>query len=500
MDPSNSPSPHRPGDDPTGRLLQGRYRLERTIASGGMATVWDGTDQLLSRRVAIKVLHAHLAHDQAFRTRFRAEAVASARLAHPGIVAIYDTIEDGSISAIVMELVRGTTLRAELDRHGPVQLSALLAIGTQVADALGSAHAAGLVHRDVKPANILLSNDGRVLVADFGIAKAAHSADLTETGSMIGTAKYLSPEQVEGRPVDHRSDLYSLGIVLYEALTGRAPFTGDNDAAIALARLRHDPVPIETLRPDAPAAVRAVVERAMARSPEHRFDRAESMRRALLAAGAPPAPPRPAPHPAPAPRTVVAPRPTTTAVRIPRRRRRRRILASILGIAAVLLLLMAFVLRPFDRSRGTELPITATVDVDPAGDGENPHLLPNLVDGDPDTLWHTETYLSGPHLDKGGVGFALSLDEPHTLTQLVLDTPTGGWDASIHISGADTVPRTFEDWDGPTAAVTDAATGRVVVGLDDTMGQHVLVWFTRLTPAEDERFDVRIGEANLRGR
>jgi serine/threonine-protein kinase len=189
-----------------------------------MATVWEGTDQLLARKVAVKILHPHLARDDAFVRRFRGEAIAAARLTHPSIVSVYDTVTDDGIEAIVMELVSGTTLRADIDHHGPLRLAAVLAIGTQVADALGAAHASGLVHRDVKPANILLSADGRVLVADFGIAKAAEGADLTNDGAMVGTAKYLAPEQVEGAAVDGRTDLYALGIVLYEALTGSVPF------------------------------------------------------------------------------------------------------------------------------------------------------------------------------------------------------------------------------------------------------------------------------------
>ncbi|MCB1040356.1 MAG: serine/threonine protein kinase, partial [Acidimicrobiales bacterium] len=201
------PSAEPDGTPLVGRLLVGRYRLERPIASGGMAQVWEGLDQTLARRVAVKILHPHLASDETFVRRFRAEAVAAARLSHPSIVSVYDTCSIDGLEAIVMELVTGTTVRADLDAHGPLKLPAVLAIGTQVADALGAAHAAGLVHRDVKPANILLSADGRVLVADFGIAKAAEGSDLTAAGAMIGTAKYLAPEQVRDGPIDGRADL-----------------------------------------------------------------------------------------------------------------------------------------------------------------------------------------------------------------------------------------------------------------------------------------------------
>ncbi|HEX2578523.1 MAG TPA: protein kinase, partial [Aquihabitans sp.] len=289
MAPSPSTSPGSPADGLTGRVLGGRYRLNHPIASGGMAEVWEATDQVLARRVAVKILHPHLARDESFVRRFRGEAIAAARLAHPSIVSVYDTLAEDGINAIVMELVNGTTMRADLDQHGPLQLAAVLAIGTQVADALGAAHASGLVHRDVKPANILLSSDGRVLVADFGIAKAAEAADLTSDGSMVGTAKYLAPEQVEGGPVDGRTDLYALGVVLYEALTGQPPFTADTDTGTALARLHRDPTPPRQLRPEIPPSVEQVVTRAMARRPDDRFRDAAEMRRALLGAGADPA-------------------------------------------------------------------------------------------------------------------------------------------------------------------------------------------------------------------
>ncbi|MEZ5203076.1 MAG: serine/threonine-protein kinase [Acidimicrobiales bacterium] len=283
------PSAEPDGTPLVGRLLVGRYRLERPIASGGMAQVWEGLDQTLARRVAVKILHPHLASDETFVRRFRAEAVAAARLSHPSIVSVYDTCSIDGLEAIVMELVTGTTVRADLDAHGPLKLPAVLAIGTQVADALGAAHAAGLVHRDVKPANILLSADGRVLVADFGIAKAAEGSDLTAAGAMIGTAKYLAPEQVRDGPIDGRADLYALGVVLYEALAGVAPFVADTDAATALARLHRDPRPLQELRPEVPEAVALVVAQAMRRDPDERFASAAALRTALLAAGAEPA-------------------------------------------------------------------------------------------------------------------------------------------------------------------------------------------------------------------
>jgi serine/threonine-protein kinase len=223
-----------------GVLLGGRYRLDELLASGGMAQVWLGTDEVLRRAIALKILHQHLAADETFVTRFRHEAIAVAKLSHPSIVNVYDTCSDDGVEAIVMELVRGQTLRQRLD-DGALDPWVAANIAAQVAGALAVAHAAGLVHRDIKPANILLSQDGRVKVGDFGIAKAAESADLTQEGSFLGTAKYLAPEQVEGNPVDGRTDLYSLGVVLYEMLCGRVPFEADTASATALARLHNDP-------------------------------------------------------------------------------------------------------------------------------------------------------------------------------------------------------------------------------------------------------------------
>ena len=267
----------------TGRVLAGRYRLTRLIATGGMAQVWEAEDDVLARPVAVKLLHPHLAADPGFVDRFRHEAIAAARLSHPSIVSIYDTVSDEGLEAIVMELVRGVTLRARLDSIRSLEVPDAVAAGSQVADALEVAHRAHVVHRDIKPGNILLNADGRVMVADFGIAKAMQAGDRTAEGTMLGTAKYLAPEQVEGAPVDARTDLYSLAVVLYECICGRPPFLADTDAATALARLHQTPLRPRQIKASVPKAVEEVVLRGMALRPDDRFPSAAEFRAALLA-------------------------------------------------------------------------------------------------------------------------------------------------------------------------------------------------------------------------
>ena len=266
------------------KVLAGRYRLDTHLASGGMAQVWSATDEVLGRHVAVKILHAHIATDPALRSRFHAEAVAAARLAHPSIVAIFDTCDDDGVEALVMELVRGRTLRDYLDERGRLEPVEVVHIGAEVASALSCAHRAGIIHRDIKPANILLSDDGRVLVTDFGIAKVLGEADSTRTSQLLGTVKYLAPEQVEGGPIDGRTDIYALGAVLYEALCGQPPFRADNPAALALARLHRDAPEPSTLVDDVPQDLDRAIVRSLERVAAVRFQSADDFRAALLAA------------------------------------------------------------------------------------------------------------------------------------------------------------------------------------------------------------------------
>jgi hypothetical protein len=304
------------------RALAGRYRLVRLLARGGMAEVWEGRDDVLSRPVAVKMLLSHLAADPYLRERFKREAVTAARLVHPGIVAIFDAgvevigdngVEAGTVLSggwprdeisklemdwpeqpstafIVMELVPGETLRDLMSRSGPMEPELAIAIAGQVTDALAHAHAHGLVHRDIKPANVLLRDEGgdmvRVKVADFGIAKAtATTGDLTANGTFLGTPKYVSPEQVQGREPDPRADLYSLGVVLFEMLAGRPPFRESTDMATALAHVQKAPPRLDQLRPELPPGLSDLVGSLLVKDPDYRVGSALALGAALTSIG-----------------------------------------------------------------------------------------------------------------------------------------------------------------------------------------------------------------------
>jgi serine/threonine-protein kinase len=261
-------------------VIDGRYRLGPVIGRGAMAEVRSGDDLRLGRAVAVKLLHSSLAIDPAARRRFEEEARAAARLTDPNVVAIYDTGEHDGRPYIVMELLPGRTLHDEL-LDGPLSEPRAREVVGHVLRALGAAHAAGVIHRDIKPANILLTPSGEAKVADFGIAKVVESSDLTATGLVLGTPSYLAPECVAGHGATTASDLYAVGVVLYEALSGRRPFTGDTPLAVCHAIGTETPPPLEVLRPELSAPLTAVVARAMARDPQDRYASADEMLAAL---------------------------------------------------------------------------------------------------------------------------------------------------------------------------------------------------------------------------
>ncbi len=267
-------------NDLTGTLFAERYRVERKLGSGGMADVWLAEDQELGRRVAVKILHERYASDEQFVERFRREATHAAGLSHPNIVSIFDRgVADGSYY-IVMEYIEGRTLKELVVTRGPCPVPVAISYTRQILAAVRYAHKNGIIHRDIKPHNVLVDREGRVKVADFGIARAGAS-EMTEAGSIVGTAQYLSPEQARGAPVDESSDLYSTGIVLYELLTGTVPFTGETPVEIAMKHLSQTPEAPSARRPEIPRDLDLVVLRALAKEPADRYRSAGELDRDL---------------------------------------------------------------------------------------------------------------------------------------------------------------------------------------------------------------------------
>ncbi|MEU8818505.1 protein kinase [Actinoplanes sp. NPDC048796] len=259
-----------------GEMYGGRYRLDERIAAGGMGEVWRGTDTVLGRDVAVKTLHADRAGDPNFQTRFRNEARAMAALHHPGVADVYDfgETEGGTDAFIVMARVEGEPLHQRIAARGRLSADETLSVVSQAGRALEAAHRAGIVHRDVKPGNLIIKPDGTVVLVDFGVARQADTATMTAAGEVVGTAMYIAPEQVSKEPITPAVDVYALGVVAYHCLAGQPPFLGDNPVAIAMQHLNEPPPPLPD---DVPPAVQALVLRAMAKRPEDRFASAAAM-------------------------------------------------------------------------------------------------------------------------------------------------------------------------------------------------------------------------------
>jgi eukaryotic-like serine/threonine-protein kinase len=478
-----------------GHRLDDRYVLESLIATGGMGTVWRGRDEILGRSVAIKVLHDQLAKDPDILERFRTEAMAAARLSHPGVTRVFDTGLDGETCYIVMELVEDPTLAESLARRGPLDPAETIRIARHILDALSHAHAAGVVHRDLKPTNVL-TGDHDVKVTDFGIAKAAFArSDLTATGKLLGTAKYLAPEQAAGSPVDGRADLYALGVVMYEMLTGRVPFDAETDLATALLRLTEVPTPPRALRAGIPRDLEKIVVQAMSRDPDERFQSAEEMSSAL---------------------ERVTP-PADRAVRHESSDREPSVFRSWMLIPLILGVLTAggivagialgrlevggpFLVRVPDQAQAAPagaIPILNAHDFDPEGDGsERPELVPLAHDGDPGTFWKTETYNSADLGGiKQGVGLVFDLGETRRVHELGLRTTLPGWKFQVQGSNdPSSFTQPIPSIDGDTSF--SASPGSV--SFQPVEFRYFLIWITELAKV-DGKYQATIAEARFSG-
>jgi serine/threonine-protein kinase len=470
-----------------GELIAGRYDLEELVGSGGMSSVYRAHDRLLERTVALKILHEQFGRDDAYVERFRREARAVAQLAHPNIVTVIDRGEQDGRQFIVFEYVDGMNLKELMAQEGPVSPREAIELALQVARGLSFAHENGLVHRDVKPQNVLLDGDGRAKVTDFGIAHAVDVDGMTITGTVMGTSNYIAPEQARGQAVDEQTDVYSLGCVIYELLAGEVPFEGDNFVAVAMQHV-NDPAPsVRDVRPDVPPRLDWAVQTAMAKDHDERFDSMAEFAAELEACheeldgneGA----------------TVVVPRrtlPRQASRRPARKQRRWSIWPFVLlgvGLAAVIGGLAGAILLQDTGggSSGSAPPrpsgpvhFTSAAAYDPFGDGhEHDEAASAAIDGNNTTPWMTEHYTS---FTKQGVGIvvgASSAVSPKTMT-IVTDTP--GFTAEIKAGDTPTGP--FHTVAGSkTIATTEAS-----LGLSGG-GRYFLLWITSLGDNAQVRID-----------
>jgi eukaryotic-like serine/threonine-protein kinase len=484
--------PPQPGD-----LIADRYELEELVGSGGMSTVFRARDLQLERRVAIKILHERYVDDAEYVERFRREARAVARLSHPNIVTVIDRGDEGGRQYIVFEHVEGENLKELVTRTGRLPPRRALELVIPVADGLAFAHEHGLVHRDVKPQNVLLSSEGEIKVTDFGIARSLDvEHGVTQTGTVLGTSEYLAPEQASGEPVSPATDEYSLGVVLWELLTGEVPFTGENFVAVALRHVNEPPPRLRELRPELPARLAAAVERALAKDPAQRFPSmsalAAELRACLAELDA-----RSAPVEDDSALTLVSPpvsRPAP-ARRPDRRVRRRRPVALyvLLALAVAAAAFVAVFLIAGSRhthsggggggsggGSGVSVPLQGVGDYDPQGNGgEHSDTARYATDGSASTVWTTELYTSQDFGGlKDGLGLVLDAASSVKLAKVKLATPTPGFTAEIQ--AGDSPTGGFETDSSPQTASGTTAT----FTLDGKTARYYVVWITQLPPGD----------------
>jgi eukaryotic-like serine/threonine-protein kinase len=498
-----------------GMCLNGRYRLDAQIGSGGMSTVYRAFDTTLERQVAVKLMNREIASDSDQLERFRREARSVAQLSHPHIVGVIDAGEEDGRPYIVFEYVEGETLKDRIRRMGRLPIDEAIAYAIEIARALGAAHARSIVHRDIKPQNVLVDEEGSAKVTDFGIARSLDEDGLTADGRVLGTTDYVSPEQALGHDVNGQSDIYSLGIVLFEMLTGDVPFHGENQVSVAMKHVREDMPDVQRLRPEVSAGLAAVLDRMTAKDLGRRHPDAAAVVADLEDALA-----------LEAARTGTSTGEATAVLRtLPPAKQRRLPLRLRLRVPILMLVMLAAIAggvlfflakEGVDRTqrgagpgRTTEPPPgqrvvsvkrTSANDFDPLADQtEHPEEARLAVDQDPGTAWSTETYtndvLNKPR-GEPGVGLYVDAEPRVDATAVEIQTPQPGWRMELYAARK---PPPEDQW--PSSVWTRVGSGTVErrkqrfdLGTDGRSFRYYLVWITQLPPGEGR---VEITQATL---
>ena len=491
-----------------GMQLSGRYRLDARIGSGGMSTVYRTFDLTLERPVAVKLMHREIASDSAQLERFRREARSVARLSHPHIVQVIDAGEDEGRPYIVFEYVEGETLKERIRRMGRLPIDEAIAYAIEIARALGCAHSHGIVHRDIKPQNVLIDPEGSAKVTDFGIARSLEEEGLTADGRVLGTTDYVSPEQAMGHEVNGQSDIYSLGVVLFEMLTGEVPFTGETQVSVAMKHVREDLPDLQRRRPEVSATLAAVLDRMTEKDLGRRYPDVDTLvpdlEEALAIETA-----RSGTSTGEA-TAVLRTLPVRARRRLPLRLRFPLPILALIGLLAVAAAIVVLLVKAgVDHTQrgtgpgrikadvGTQVVSVARTSAhayDPLGDdSEHSSDAFQAVDRDPGSSWTTEHYQGGTitkvdHAAPAGVGLYVDARPGVAATRMTVQTPNPGWKATIYAAPSGPVPDsiTSHDWTKVGGGTVKGDEQRFKLATGGHSYRYYLVWITALAPGEDQ--------------